>query len=134
MARSRASSLASLDTIGAFAASSINYHAPYSDSSSMFQSTLQSFACTTEKKALLAALMDTAISSDKEEVTPNVLFLTIQTALDSLCNALENKLKNDEEPSKEVVPIVSLLELVRRIGGYLVAWDNNGGALFGENY
>ena len=87
--------------------------------------------------------MDTAAAtttSNNDEVTssPNALFLTIQSAMDSLCHALETKLKNSENEngaaslSKEVTAIISLLELLRRIGGCLVAWDNNGGALFGE--
>ena len=69
-------------------------------------------------------------------VSPNELFVTLLSALNSLTSFLEEKLKSDESDGrgeKEVQTIISLLELLRRVSQFVVHWGNNHGALFGES-
>jgi hypothetical protein len=131
-------------TYNHFATNNTDYSSPFSpstsheDNLSSFQHALLDYSGAAGKKAVLSALVETALenrgNTTNEEVTPNELFIAILSALNSLVVAVENKCKSDEGEGceKEIEALVPLLELLRRIAGFVVYWGNNSGALFGE--
>ncbi|KAL3791491.1 hypothetical protein HJC23_011522 [Cyclotella cryptica] len=143
MARSRSSSVASSTTLMVGSGVNIDYTSPFSPSTTQddnthgFHDVLKEFGGSGDagREALLAALKETALEKSNNpngEVSPNELFVTILSALSSLVESFESKCKNDESAGweKEVEAIIPLLEILRRVSGFVVYWGNNSGALF----